>query len=172
MLAPGDVFAGYLIDRPAGGAVYRAIHTASERTVALKLVAAVPAVSLSHPNVLEVFETGEAAGLRFVAMRWITGPTLATLLGDGGGLETGHALAIAGQVAAALDAAHARGIAHGAVKASNVLLEGDHAYLADFAASGSPAADLRALRRLLEAMTGRQVPAGAASAGALVRAAR
>jgi serine/threonine-protein kinase len=138
----------------------------------LKLVTAVPSVSLSHPNVLEVYETGEASGLRFVAMRWISGPTLASVLADGGGLETGHALAIAGQVAAALDAAHAQGIAHGAVKASNVLLDGDHAYLADFAASGSPDADLRALGRLLKAMTGRQAPSGAASAAALVRAAR
>jgi len=172
MLAPGDVFAGYLIDGPAGGAVYRAIHTASERTVALKLVTEVPPVVPSHPNVLEVYETGSADGLVYVAMRWISGPTLAALLAGGGGLETGQALAIAGQVAAALDAAHAEGVAHGAVKPSNVLLDGDRAYLSDFAAAGSPEADLRALGHLLEAMTGRPVPAGAATAGALVRAAR
>jgi serine/threonine protein kinase len=147
MLTPGDVFAGHLIEAHAGGSVYRALQTASERTVALKLVAAAPPI-FAHPNVVELYEVGEAAGQPFVAMRWIDGPTLAELLGEGGRLEAGHALAITRQVAAALDAAHAAGIAHGAVKPSNVLLEGDHAYLSDFTGVGTPEDDAQALANL------------------------
>jgi serine/threonine protein kinase len=142
MLAPGDVFAGHLIDAHAGGTVYRAIDTASERTVALKLVAAPPPV-FAHPNVVEVYGTGEG----FVSMRWIEGPTLA----HHGALEPGHARAIRGQVVAALEAAHAAGVVHGAVKASNVLLEGDHAYLSDFRGVGTVSEDLAALRTLFGA---------------------
>jgi serine/threonine protein kinase len=154
-LGPGDVFAGHLIDALAGGAVYRAIHTGSERRVALKLDSAAPGDLPAHPNVLPVYETGEAEGRRYVSMRWVEGPTLAELLSVGA-LEAGHARAIAGQVAAALAAAHARGIAHGALKPSNVLLEGDHAYLSDFSGRGTPPEDLRALAALRAAMAGRR----------------
>jgi serine/threonine protein kinase len=143
MLTPGDLFAGHLIDAHAGGAVYRAIETGTERTVALKLVEAPPPV-FAHPSVVEVY----AAGDDFVTMRWITGPTLAELLRNGGRLEAGHARAIAGQLTAALRAAHAAGIVHGNVKPSNILLEGDHAYLSDFQGSGTPADDLAHLRGL------------------------
>jgi serine/threonine protein kinase len=142
MLARGDVFAGHLIDSHAGGAVYRAIDTASERTVALKLVDAPPPV-FAHPNVVEVYGSGDG----FVSMRWIEGPTLA----EHGPLEPGHARAIAGQLRAALDAAHAAGVTHGAIKATNVLLEGDHAYLSDFRGSGTVEADRVALRALFGA---------------------
>ena len=64
----------------------------------------------------------------------MSGGDLATLLAAGGGLEPGHALAIVGQVAAALGPEHERGFAHGAIEPANVELEGDRARLTGFGA--------------------------------------
>jgi serine/threonine protein kinase len=64
----------------------------------------------------------------------MTGADLGTLLAGGGGLEPGHALAIVGQLAAALGPEHARGFAHGAIEPANVELEGDRARLTGFGA--------------------------------------
>ena len=66
--------------------------------------------------------------------RVATGGDLGTLLAGGGGLEPGHALAIVGQLAAALGPEHARGFAHGAIEPANVEVEGDRARLTGFGA--------------------------------------
>lgn len=160
-LRPGDHFAGLRVDRAVGRHTYRAWDPARDVAVALRLAAAAP-VAVEHPNILPVLEAGPG----YVTTRWVEGDDLATLLSTGGGLEPGHVLAVAGQVAAALDAAHARGVVHGAVKPANVLLEGDHAWLTGFG-SGHPAAgygepgegaagDVHALGCVIwEALTGR-----------------
>jgi serine/threonine-protein kinase len=136
-LRPGDHFAGLRIDRVAGRRTYRATDPAHERVIALRFGGDAPA-GVEHPNILPVLHAGPG----YVTARWVEGDDLATLLSTGGGLDAGHVLAIAGQVAAALDAAHAHGVVHGGLKPALVLLEGDHAWVTGF--GGGPAPDYRA----------------------------
>src|SRR5919109_1753325 len=99
------------------------------------------AASLDHPNVVPVYEAGEVDGLLYIAMRYVSGTDLKALLRAQGALTPERALALAAQVASALDAAHERGLVHRDVKPSNVLLTGrsgkEHCYLADFGLSTS-----------------------------------
>jgi DNA-binding beta-propeller fold protein YncE len=134
------------------GVVYRATQTALDRVVALKLI--VPeladdpglrdrferesriAASIDHPNVLPLYYAGEQDGVLYQAMRYVDGTDLRTLVRAHGALPPERAVKIVAQVAAALDAAHARGLVHRDVKPANVMLtEGEHAYLGDFGLS-------------------------------------
>jgi serine/threonine-protein kinase len=95
------------------------------------------AASIDHPNVIPVYDAGEADGLLYIAMRLVHGTDLRVLLRRQGPLEPERALAIAGQAASALDAAHARGLLHRDVKPGNILLSStqesvEHVYLSDF----------------------------------------
>ena len=132
------------------GVVYRATHLRLERTVALKLIAPALApdpafvsrferewrlmAALEHPNVIGIYEAGEVDGRLYLAMRWVAGGDLAARLRGTAGLDPRVALELLGQVAAALDAAHQRGVVHRDIKPANVLLDGEHAWLTDFGA--------------------------------------
>jgi YVTN family beta-propeller protein len=152
-LHEGDEFAGHRILGIAGrggmGVVYRAIQLDLDRPVALKLIApqlaedpgfrerfvreSRAAASIDHPNVIPIYYTGEDDGALYIAMRYVEGSDLRTLVRAEHRLEPGRAANILAQVASALDAAHARGIVHRDVKPANVLLgAGEHAYLTDF----------------------------------------
>jgi tRNA A-37 threonylcarbamoyl transferase component Bud32 len=149
----GSEFVGYRIDELIGrggmGVVYRAYDLRLKRTVALKLMApelaldqrfrerfsreAELAMSLEHPNVVPIHDAGDIDGRIYLAMRHVEGVDLRALLQREGRLDPVRALAICGQVANALDAAHAKGLVHRDVKPSNVLLDAsEHVYLADF----------------------------------------
>jgi serine/threonine-protein kinase len=148
----GSVVAGYRLDaliaRGGMGVVYRATHLALERPVALKVIArqfaddegfrrrflreSQLAARLDHPNVVPVFDAREEDGELIVAMRLIEGGDLKKRIDSSGPLPPAEAISLLGQVAAALDAAHAAGIVHRDVKPHNILLEGDRAYLTDF----------------------------------------
>ena len=84
---------------------------------------------------IPVYEAGEDDGLLFIAMRLVDGVDLARLLEHEGRLDPARAARLIGQLAGALDAAHARGLVHRDVKPANVLLtrdEPEHLYLTDF----------------------------------------
>src|SRR4029450_4370172 len=96
------------------------------------------AAAIDHPNVLPVHDAGETDGVLWIAMRYVDGIDLAALPARDGPLVAEQALAIGGQVAGALDAAHTRGLVHRDVTAGHILLaaggvSGRPAYLADFA---------------------------------------
>jgi DNA-binding beta-propeller fold protein YncE len=160
VLSQGTEFAGYRIEGVVGqggmGVVYRATHIRLNRPVALKVIApdlageadfrarfereSQLAASIDHPNVLPVYEAGEADGRLFIAMRFVEGTDLGALIEHEGRLDPARAARIVAQVGAALDAAHRRGLVHRDVKPANVLITGDdleHAYLADFGVSKS-----------------------------------
>ena len=155
-LSPGSVFAGHRIEGVAGrggmGIVYRATHLALDHVVALKVIspklAGDPrfrrrfadecrnAVSLRHPNIVQIHHAGEEAGLLFVTMDLIEGTDLRGVLNREPALEVDYAVGIVSQLASALDAAHARGLVHRDIKPGNVMIErreeGEHVYLTDF----------------------------------------
>jgi len=132
VLKPGSRLAGYRIDGIAGrggmGVVYRATQAELERIVALKVI--VPevaaddefrrrfkresrlAASIEHPNVIPIYEAGEADGVLFLSMRYVEGTDLRSLIGREGHLEPLRAAGIVAQVAEALDAAHRAGLVH------------------------------------------------------------
>jgi len=137
-----------MIGRGGMGVVYRARERALDRNVALKVIApelaASPefrdrflaesrlAASLEDDNVVPIYAAGDQDGHLYLAMRYIEGRDLKQDLAEGT-LTPARTIAICGQVASALDAAHERGLVHRDVKPSNILLDArDHAYLADF----------------------------------------
>ena len=130
------------------GVVYRATHLGLDRPVALKVIArelagdasfrerflreSRLAARLDHPAVVPIYDSREVDGELFVAMRLVEGGDLRGLIDREGPLPPPRATALLGQVAEALDAAHAAGIVHRDVKPHNVLVEGERAYLSDF----------------------------------------
>ncbi|MGH2846975.1 MAG: serine/threonine-protein kinase, partial [Thermoleophilaceae bacterium] len=154
-LSTGAVVAGYRIEDVAGrggmGVVYRATQLALDRPAALKVIApdladdvmfrerfkreSHTAASIDHPNVLPVYEAGETDGQLYIAMRYVEGTDLRELIRREGQLPPARTVRVLEQVAAALDAAHRRGLVHRDVKPANVLIaqNGDeHVYLTDF----------------------------------------
>ncbi|HET7929039.1 MAG TPA: BTAD domain-containing putative transcriptional regulator [Actinomycetota bacterium] len=166
-MPPGTEFAGYRIERILGrggmSVVYLAEQTAMQRKVALKVLApqlaederfrerfvleSRLAASIDHPNVIPIYEAGEHDGELFIAMRYVEGTDLRTVLRDGP-LDAARTIAIVRQVAEALDVAHEQGLVHRDVKPANVLLarrrgseSGEHAYLSDFGLTKRSASD-------------------------------
>ena len=148
----GRVVAGYRIEERIGrggmGLVYRAEHINLRRRAAIKIIApelaeasgfrerfnreARIAAALQHPNIVTVYDAGEEDGLLYLAMQYIEGSDLSSVLRTQGRLRPYRALDVCRQVAAALDAAHGQGLIHRDVKPANVLIEGRTAFLTDF----------------------------------------
>ena len=160
-LAPGDRVASYLIQEQIGvggmAVVFRALDLRLDRQVALKVLAprlaedeafrqrfireSRAAAGVDHPHIIPVFEAGEAGGVLFIAMRYVAFGDVRTLIEAEGRLSSDRVTEITGQVASALDAAHAHGLIHRDVKPGNILIAAtggsstDHVYLSDFGLS-------------------------------------
>ncbi len=80
------------------------------------------AASLSHPNIVNVYDWGKFEGTYFIAMEFVEGRTLADILKGGRRLNARQATEIASEVAAALGFAHESGIAHRDIKPANILI--------------------------------------------------
>ena len=151
-LEQGTQLGPYQIVAPLGaggmGEVYRARDARLGRDVALKVlpreVAASPdrlrrfeqearaASALSHPNLLTVFDIGEAGGLPYLVTELLEGETLRARL-DRGPLPAHRALELVAQLGRGLAAAHERGIVHRDLKPENVFLTRDgHPKILDF----------------------------------------
>ncbi|MCU0621075.1 MAG: protein kinase [Gemmatimonadales bacterium] len=87
---------------------------------------------LQHPNILPVFDSGEADGVLWYAMPLVAGASLRGRLEREGRLPEAEAVRLVREVAGALDYAHAQGIVHRDVKPENILLAQGHALVADF----------------------------------------
>jgi ABC-type branched-subunit amino acid transport system substrate-binding protein/DNA-binding beta-propeller fold protein YncE len=148
----GSLFAGFVVERrlAAGGmgTVYRARDPGLGRSVALKVVTpelagderyrdgflreARLAAGLEHPGILPVYGFGQSDGRLFLAMRLMEDGALSDRLARSGPISVADVGRLLGPVADALDTAHRAGLVHRDVKPGNILLQGDHAYLADF----------------------------------------
>ncbi|MGE3289363.1 MAG: serine/threonine-protein kinase [Pseudonocardia sp.] len=167
--APGPprTFGRYRLDATLGhggtGEVFRAYDEATDRDVALKLLAEhlgeLPgytarfhhecelAARLTEPHVVPIHSYGELDGRLYVDMRLVEGVDLRSLLAEHRPIAPDVAVAVVGQVARALDAAHAIGLVHHDVKPSNILLTTPDAgvldatdvfaYLLDFGIAGA-----------------------------------
>jgi len=160
--AVGSQIAGYRLEEQIGlggmAVVFRAHDDRLDRMVALKILApglalddafrqrfireSRAAAAVDDPHIIPVFEAGEASGVLFIAMRYVRGGDVRTLLDRTGPLPPARATEIISQVASALDAAHGHGLVHRDVKPANMLLDAsagadrpDHVYLSDFGLS-------------------------------------
>jgi serine/threonine-protein kinase len=160
-LPAGAEVAGYRVEEQIGhggmAVIYRARDARLERDVALKILApryarddafqrrfireSRAAAAVDHPHIIPIFAAGEAGGVLFIAMRYVPGGDVRTLMADEGLLAPARADRILTQVASALDAAHQHGLVHRDIKPSNMLLDLTagrdelHVYLADFGLS-------------------------------------
>jgi len=131
------------IGRGAMGVVFRATDTVLQRTVAVKTVnmalekdhadkyearffqEARAAGGLNHPNIVTVYDAGKAGDVVYMAMEYIQGVELRTLLTEGQPMALGRALAIAAQVAEGLGYAHQAGVVHRDIKPANIMVTAD-----------------------------------------------
>jgi YVTN family beta-propeller protein len=156
VLSTGSVLGDFRVEDEVGrggmGVVYRAVQISLGRPVALKVIAGPVSdnvafrdrfvresrltASLDHPNVIPVFAAGDADGVLYIAMRFVEGTDLRSLIAAEERLDPLRAAGVIAQVASALEAAHERGLVHRDVKPANVLVAarggGEHVYLTDF----------------------------------------
>ena len=140
---PGDIIAGkYLIQKELGrgsyGVVFRARHLGVERDVALKTLLpqaflqtdiverfqreAAMVSRLKHPNIVTLYDFGESEGVLYMAMEFIEGLQISSIIKREAPLDKERAVGLIKQVLAALKAAHKKGIVHRDLKPENIIV--------------------------------------------------
>jgi len=129
--------------------VYKAYQPSLNRFVALKVLPeylahddefvkrfkqeATAAAALRHPNIIVIYDIGEAGNVHYIATEFLEGQTADAALKQSGALPLPRVVKIVNQLASALEAAHQQGLIHRDVKPSNVFINAkDHATLMDF----------------------------------------
>ena len=137
----------YVIDseigRGAMGVVFKATDSVLQRTVAVKTVnmamekdhadkyearfyqEARAAGGLNHPNIVTVYDAGKAGDVVYMAMEYIQGVELRSLLVEGQPMGVAQALSVAAQVAEGLGYAHQQGVVHRDIKPANIMVVAD-----------------------------------------------
>jgi TonB family protein len=137
----------------AMGAVYKAFDPLIKRTLAIKTIRLdIPRQSpqyksfierfyhearisgtLSHPNIVTLFDIGEEGGVPYLAMEFVEGETLSSILERGVRFPPEKVIGLISQIASAVDYAHSKGVIHRDIKPSNLILyEGERVKVTDF----------------------------------------
>jgi eukaryotic-like serine/threonine-protein kinase len=156
MSTPTEIGGRYRLDRRLGAGgmstVFLAIDTVLERQVAVKLLAehladdevfvmrfrheALAAARLQHPNIVQVFDSGQDEGSHrhYIVMEYVDGPSCADLLREHGQLGIDDTVRIVVEACHGLDYAHRAGVVHRDVKPGNLLISNETGAvkLADF----------------------------------------
>jgi serine/threonine protein kinase len=170
-LAAGAAFAGHRIESVVGrggmGVVYLAVHERLKQRRALKVIAPEycrdeqfrrrfereweVAAAIDHPHVIPIYDAGEDQEQLYIAMRYIDGTDMRSLIAAERRLDPPYVAGIVGQIASALDAAHERGLVHRDVKPANILIadtpDGAFAYLTDFGLTKGVSAETSGLTK-------------------------
>jgi eukaryotic-like serine/threonine-protein kinase len=153
-----------LLGQGGMGAVYKAYDTELGRTVALKLVRPelaanqeimqrfkqelLLASTISHKNILRIYDLGDLDGIKFITMAFVEGCDLAGLIESTGRLPLDRALKLAKQFCAAMDAAQREGVVHRDLKPQNILIDqADNLYVSDFGLAKSLAPEASTMTR-------------------------
>ncbi|MDP6110696.1 MAG: serine/threonine-protein kinase [Planctomycetota bacterium] len=154
VLQPGQMFRQYRVEAKIGqggmGVVYKGLDLNLQRTAALKILPpafaeqnaearerfireARAAAQLIHQNIVTVFEAGDEAGQFYIAMEFISGPSVSSLMKKKGKLDTKVALKIIKDATSGLEFAHRMNLVHRDIKPDNILLHPNGmAKVADF----------------------------------------
>ncbi|MEZ0535794.1 Stk1 family PASTA domain-containing Ser/Thr kinase [Caldicellulosiruptoraceae bacterium PP1] len=131
-----------IIEKIGGGGmsvVYKAKDKMLNRFVAIKVLRSeyvndeefikrfksesLAAASLSHPNIVSIFDVGEDKGFHYIVMEFINGKTLKEVIKENGRLSYKDAIAISIQICRALEHAHKKGIIHRDIKPQNIMID-------------------------------------------------